>query len=390
MKIVYCINSTEPTYGGTEVVTVMKANALSMMEGYDVWILVTDQLANSSRTVSEKVHVVDLNIDYYDDNTLWKIFKSYTIKRWRHQRILQQWMDKIEPDVVISTSQMEKYMIPRLMFKTRPYLIRELHFCSSFRLINAKTWWKRLFAKITNWYDYQLMIGKYDKLVVLTKEDKEKTWPGNERVIVIPNPLQSCGDAPVSQSSRNIRIRPSHVAVAIGRLVSQKNFASAIRIWKKVVDRHHDWVLQIWGEGGQRRMLQRMIDELSLADNVQLMGYSSDVINIVSEARFLVFTSDYEGFGMVIVEGMSVGLPAISYTCPCGPKDIITDGVDGFLIAVGDEEMMAKKICQLIENPDLLEKMSIAAMQKASVYSIDRVMQQWVSLFEHNVGRKKM
>ena len=62
MKIVYCINSTEPTYGGTEVVTVMKANALSMMEGYDVWILVTDQLANSSRTVSEKVHVVDLNI----------------------------------------------------------------------------------------------------------------------------------------------------------------------------------------------------------------------------------------------------------------------------------------------------------------------------------------
>ena len=137
-------------------------------------------------------------------------------------------------------------------------------------------------------------------------------------------------------------------------------------------------------------MLQRMIDELSLADNVQLMGYSSDVINKVSEARFLVFTSDYEGFGMVIVEGMSVGLPAISYTCPCGPKDIITDGVDGFLIAVGDEEMMAKKICQLIEDQDLLEKMSAAATQKASVYSIDRVMQQWVSLFEHNVGRKKM
>lgn len=390
MKIVYCINSTEPTYGGTEVVTVMKANALSMMEGYDVWILVTDQLANSSRTVSEKVHVVDLNIDYYDDNTLWKIFKSYTIKRWRHQRILQQWMDKIEPDVVISTNQMEKYMIPRLKFKTRPFLIRELHYCSLYRLINARTWWKRLFAKITNWYDYNLMIRKYDKIVVLTEEDKKMIWPGDERVVIIPNPFQPFRNVLVSQSFSNIGCDRSNIAVAIGRLVPEKNFASAIRIWRKVVDKHHDWVLQIWGEGGQRGMLKRMIAELSLADNVQLMGYSSDVIKRISNASLLVLTSDYEGFGMVIVEGMSVGLPAISYACPNGPQAIISDGVDGFLVAVGDEEMMAKKICQLIEDQDLLQKMSAAATQKASVYSIDRVMQQWVFLFEHNVGRNKM
>lgn len=385
MKIVYCINSTEPKYGGTEIVTVMKANALAEIEGNEVWILVTDQLADSDRTVSSKVHVIDLNIDYYDDDNYWMILRSYTIKRWKHKIILERLLNQILPDVVVSTSQMEKYMIPKISYKRRPFLVRELHFCSQFRVLSSRNLFQKIIAKITSWYDYKWQIKGYDKIVVLTEEDHLSQWKNNPNVVVIPNPLNTRLTDPIVKQLDMAKRK--NIVIAVGRLVFQKNFESAIRVWKIVAQKHNDWILQIWGDGCERNRLQNYIKMNSLEKNVQLMGYTSDILEKMSCTTALIMTSLYEGFPMTIIEGMSVGLPVISFTFPCGPKDIITNGVDGFLVEDRNEKLMAEKICLMIENKEMQDRMSQAAIEKSKMYTINSVIPKWMSLFEKNIAR---
>jgi glycosyltransferase involved in cell wall biosynthesis len=96
----------------------------------------------------------------------------------------------------------------------------------------------------------------------------------------------------------------------------------------------------------------------------------------------LLLTSRYEPFGMVLPEAMSSGLPVIAFDCPYGPADIITDGVDGFLIHNRDMEDFADKVCLLIENADLRRQMSQAGIHSSQRYHVNHVMPAWHHLFE--------
>ena len=101
-----------------------------------------------------------------------------------------------------------------------------------------------------------------------------------------------------------------------------------------------------------------------------------------SESSIYVLSSRYEGFGLVLVEAMGTGLPVVSFACPCGPRDIIEDGVSGYLVEAGDVRKMAEKICYLIENRDVRESMGQAAIARAGMFSRDQVMHRWIELFE--------
>ena len=101
----------------------------------------------------------------------------------------------------------------------------------------------------------------------------------------------------------------------------------------------------------------------------------------MSNSSIYVLSSIYEGLPLVIIEAMSCGLPVISYTCPCGPKDVIEDEKDGFLVNVNDEIELAKKINILIENEKLRKQMSDAAIIKANKYNIDNITSKWMKLF---------
>ena len=93
-------------------------------------------------------------------------------------------------------------------------------------------------------------------------------------------------------------------------------------------------------------------------------------------------TSKFEGFCVVLIEAMSVGLPVVSYACPCGPKDIITDGEDGFLVNPGKEEELAEKICYLIEDESIRQRIGINGLKEASRFALDKVIWQWMELFQ--------
>ena len=179
------------------------------------------------------------------------------------------------------------------------------------------------------------------------------------------------------------------MAIAVGRLVNQKNYESLIRAWAIVYQHHRDWRLEIWGDGALRKCLEELICRLNLEAAVSLKGYTDDIQSKYISASFLVCSSLFEGLPLMMIEAMSAGLPIVSYDCPCGPKDLIQDGKNGFLVPIGDEALLAERICQLIEDEYLRQNMGAAALERAKDFSLEKVLPMWTSLFKELMKEKK-
>lgn len=373
MKIVYCLNSIR-YLGGIQRVTVVKANALAEVAGYDVYIIVTDnEKGVITEPLSDKVHLIDLKINYYSDDwkSKWNVLKGIIVKRRLHKEKLTKCLNDIQPDVVISVGQSEKNIVPEIKGKWKT--VREFHYVKDYRKRLAHSLFDQILACVGDIYDFVFGLRKYDQIVTLTHEDKALNWRGYNNVSVIPNPSTfSCSESSTLTSK--------HI-ITTGRLSEQKNYASLIRAFRIVADQYPDWILDIYGDGNQKDELQRLIVSLNLSKNVFLHGYTSDVKQKMLESSFFVMTSVLEGFPLVLVEAMACGLPIVSYACPCGPRDIVDEGKTGFLINVNDENNMVQKICLLIESEKLRKSMGMTAKIAAKKYQQDMIIPLWINLF---------
>ncbi len=381
MKIVYCLNSIR-YLGGIQRVTIVKANALAEVPGNEVFIIVTDNTHGPQvHPLSPKVQLVDLGVNYYEDDwkSRWHVLKGIVVKRKEHKKRLAEALHRIQPDIVVSVGQSEKYMltsIPGNWVK-----IRELHFTKTYRKLHASSFMGRVSAAFSDFYDYSYKIKQYDKIVLLTREDKETNWNSSDKIAVIPNPASFVSNVIAPLNNKKI--------ITTGRLELPKNYVSLIRAFRLVADKHPDWVLEIYGEGSQRKELEALITELRLNRSVYLKGYTSNVQAALADASCFVLSSIFEGLPLVLVEAMFCGLPVVSYACPCGPKDIITEGVDGFVVPINDEKALAEKICYLIEYEDIRKEMGKAAQRKAEQYRIEPIVQQWMDLFNELLNKKR-
>lgn len=381
MKIVYCLNSISDM-GGIAVVTIVKANALADIPGNEVHICVSDHKENElSARLSPKVRLTDLGIDYYADDwkSRWAVLKGIVVKRRKHRRKLAEALGEIAPDIVISAGQSEKYMLPGI--KGGWSRVRELHYASDYRLLSASGFFGRLCARLCDLYDFGWKIKRYDHVVLLTEEDRERCWRGAKNVSVIPNPL-TFSNAPVSDAA-GCRV------ISAGRLEAQKNYASLIRAFAPVAGTHPEWSLEIYGDGSQREELLGLTDKLNLSGRVFLRNPVPNVADKLSEASFFVLSSIYEGLPLVVLEAMSCGLPVVAYSCPCGPRDIITDGEDGFLVPAGDEAALAERLSYLIEHPERRAEMGRAARAKADKYRVENIVPMWMTLFRKLRGQSE-
>ena len=154
-----------------------------------------------------------------------------------------------------------------------------------------------------------------------------------------------------------------------------------INVFKKVSETHSDWLFEIYGDGPEMKSLQEQVSRLGLERVVFLRGFATDVKSVLEKSSIFAFTSLSEGFGMAIIEAMECGLPVVTYDCPYGPRVIVSDGSDGYLIPVNDENMMADRICRLIEDEELRKKMGQAAKIKAQSYQIESIIDRWMNLF---------
>lgn len=374
MKIVYCLNSISQV-GGVEMVTITKANALADVEGNEVYLIVTDNNRDTDiACLSPKVKLIDLEVNYFQIGC--KSKWVFLLELWNRHRLYKKRIKKalydIMPDILVSVGGTEKYLLPSVGGGDWK-LVREMHTVKDWRYKLASSRWQKIVAHMGTFYECYYNVKQYDAIVLLTNEDKNINWRNYKNVLAIPNPLTFIVNKTSQLTCKRI--------ISVGRLVAEKNYYSLIRAYKKVVEKHPDWILDIYGNGGEMAGLQALINTLDLDKNVFLKGYTLQVQEKMIEASCFVLSSKFEGFCLALTEAMQCGLPVISYDCPYGPRDIITDGKDGFLVPLNDEEALAEKICFLIEHPDIMVEMGKAALMKAEKYNIDNIIPMWMDLF---------
>ena len=374
MKIVYCLNSIRYV-GGVHRITIVKANALSEIPDYELFIIVTDNKKGIlTEDLNSKVKLIDLDVNYYDDDwkSRWHNVKGIIFKRRKHRKKLEKVLREIQPDIVISVNQSEKHILPRIKGKWKT--IREFHLVSDYRQRFANTLFDKIMAWMGDFYDHHFTLKKYDHIVVLTNEDKEMNWKGWEKVSVIPNPR--------TFSSNKKSSLHHHIVMSAGRLSREKNYTDLIEAFGLVVKKHPDWTLEIYGEGPEYKLLEDKIASMHLESSIFLKGLSTNIKENYLNASIAAFTSLHEGFLLSIVEAMECGVPVVSYASPCGPRDIIHDGKDGFLVEVGNKAALADRICKLIDDTEKRKLLGQHAKDKAKDFTIESIVRQWCTLFE--------
>lgn len=224
---------------------------------------------------------------------------------------------------------------------------------------------------------YEKYADRYDAFLALTDEDTEHyrtLMDGRTRILTMSNGAPPHEGEPSRLDSK--------VAVAAGRLESSKGFDLLVDAWSEVAKRHPDWQLRIFGEGVLQGKLSKQIDRLGLTGKVELMGFTTQLPKEMEDASLFVLSSRAEGYPMVLLEAMGTGLPLVSTDCPAGgPRDIITEGVDGFLVPNEDVAGLADAVNRAIElDPDVRRSMGEAALKKAQERSQVAVARQWSAL----------
>ena len=379
MKILYILTGGLFNSGGIERVVSIKANYFAEKAGYDVSIATTEQMGRPVfYPLSEKIQLYHFDIGFGEkfgkESYFLKIISRFQQSRIFKKKIINL-LAEIQPDITISN--LGGWDIEFLnQLKDGSIKIGELHFPGNYRQLMARKLSKALIPNIIAKYRTRIFKNecqKLSQLVVLTEEEKS-FWKNTGNITVIPNPAPFY----ISKSSTT----QNKKAIAVGRLVYEKGFDWMIEAWKIVSKKHPDWELNIFGDGDQKETLLSLIKKYNLEGIVTIHEPIGQIEREYLSHSMLLFTSRYlDGLPMVLIEASVCGLPLISFDTPCGPKDVIQDGVNGFLVTTGDIDGLVNKIDKLIESENLRQMMGKNAKDMASVYQIKLVMQQWVNLF---------
>lgn len=370
--------------GGTERVLSMKVNYFVEKCGYDVVIVTTDQKGRDCFfDFHNKIKHYDLGINYCDDANL-SLINFYRIRRKKNRDYKRKLLDVIHkenPDVCMSLFGKEYDFLYKLNLSCK--IVAELHFNQRFRVNSYLSVHKGLvWSWIAEYRTKQLIKAskKYDKVIVLTKEDLASWNLTNDNVVQIYNPLPYETDL---QSELDVKS-----FISVGRLSPQKNYESLIVAWAKVQQKHPDWEMNIWGDGELQSFLEKMIEKYHVERTFHLCGRTNNVDREYLKSSAFVMSSRYEGFPMVLLEASSFGLPLLSYDCYCGPKDIINDGENGYLVPFGDEDKLADCMCKIIEEESLRHKMGDQAKERSLQFCQDKILPQWPRFFEELLNQK--
>lgn len=367
MRVLY-VTDALAIWGGIERILVEKANFLADNYGYDVHFVTVNQGQHPFVfPISNNVHYVDLDIRFhqqYSHRGFMRLLKYWQLKRLYVSR-LREYVNSINPDIILTARASlifgilaVKGNIP-LVFESHSLYIAYRYSYNRFPLLNKKLLCRN--------------VRHADMIVSLTEGDANDWRKFSRKVCVIPNVVRLNNTGRYSNCENK-------TAIFVGRFSPQKDVQSLLKIWKILYLRHPDWHLRIYGGYGEEQdSLLSLIKNMHA--NIDLCDPTPNIFEMYCECSILLLTSLFESFGLVLPEAMSCGLPVVAFDCPYGPRDIIRDGVNGFLISDRNVNQFAKKMSLLMDDVSLRVRMGKEGIKSSSIYEDKRIMPMWNQLF---------
>ena len=345
MKLLYITNGISGG-GGLERVLSIKASYFAEKFGYDVHIITLNDAKETFYPFSTSItiHPIEICKD-------WKYLFFYIQK-------INQIVKKVQPDIIsVCDDGLKGLYVPLWIKKGKAKIIYERHASMNLNGASWQKFWMRMGGHL------------YDKIVVLTNYNLSE-W-NSSNLTVIPNP--------VSFYPQEKALLENHQIVCVGSLSYNKGYDLLIDAWSKIASQHPTWSIHIYGKG-DASIYQTSINQLGIQKQITFHPPVQDIESIYQQASLLVLPSRSEGFGMVLIEAMACGVPCVAFDCPCGPRDIIQNGKNGYLVKVQDTEELAKKMKFLINHPHLRKEMGIFAHHFALKYHISTIATIWEKL----------
>lgn len=378
MHILFITNKY-PTMGGVEVVTTQLANKF-IEDGNEVTIASFIR-ENADLGLSSQCHLLEMNHPINSKANILNLH-NYILEN-RVDFIINQWIVPFKHTYTWSQAVKGTNCKVISCHHNQPNtnsLIQGI----KMKIEVGKWWLKPLLWVVEEVSRQSLKYGfkKSDKFVVLSPSfipvaKKFMRVSNDDKFFALENPITIKTPqtlVPFSQKKKNI--------ICVGRIMyNQKRTFRVVDIWKKIESKYPDWNLIFVGDGPDKIDLEKRIAEADLK-RVQITGFTNP-IPYYKDASILILTSEYEGFGLVIIEGMSYGVVPIVYGSYEAVFDIIENGETGFVTSTPfQEDQMVARIEELINDETKLSVFSNSVQEKARHFHLNQIIKKWYNLFE--------
>ena len=372
MRLIYFIPLLSTT-GGQERTLIDKANYL-VGKRHEVMFVTYEHEGPIAYQLDPLVQHVDINCHFFS------IYQHPYYKRIivaiKQKRIFRKKMKEILirfcPDViVVAIPNTENFICDIVSVAKDIPIVIESHLAQGYEVI------KRGLIERWLYYYYSPLraIRKAKLFVSLTKGDAACWQRYNvQNIKVIPNPVTLYSDY-----SSAVKLKGR--IICVGRLAPQKRFDRLVDAFNMIAAKYPDWYVDIFGDGEDKEKLQDLINVLGLSERINLMSTTNDIYDEYRQSQFFVMCSDFEGFGLVIVEAMACGIPVVATDCPFGPSEIIDDDKTGLLCKM-DAKDLAEKMEWMITHDEERSNMGIRAYEAAARYRKELIIPEWEEAYK--------
>ncbi len=364
------------TIGGVERTLIDKANYMAA-EGHEVLFVTIDHgSAPYFYDIDSRVRHIDLGLSY-SRRFMYPDYKRlmYCLRTKIHLRSkLKKELCSFKPDlVIIATPNTEDYLydVQSISKQYGAKVIVESHLASAYHFVTDS-----FIEKLMRFFFNPMRaIRNADLLVTLTDGDM-KCWKskGVPNVVVLPNPLT------FSIVDNTCHPKEAGRIICVSRLEKQKRIDRLIDAFALLSDKYPSWNVDVFGEGSLYEALNDYISRKNLVGRIILHSPTCSIVDEYLKSQFLVLSSDYEGFGLIIIEAMACGIPVVSTDCPFGPADIVEDGVTGFLCKL-DVNDLAQKMEWMILHENERKEMGLKARQVSIRYEKETILKKWETTY---------
>lgn len=354
MRLLYITNGIRGA-GGLERVLSIKTKWFIDHLGYEIHVVTLNEAHQDffyAFHPSIQLHDLDVNLKNF-----WSLFQSYI-------RGINEIVKKVQPDVVLVCDDGLKGLLAPLWLNRNIPLVYERH---ASLWLNGHGWKASLMKRASK---------LYQRFIVLTS-DCVGDWGDGSNIRVIANPL--------AQIPEKLSDLKALRAICVGSLSYNKGYDLLIKAWSEVCRDFPEWQIDVYGRGDMHAY-QLLASAHGLQTQLKFCGATQHIEQEYQQASCLILPSRSEGFGMVLIEAMSYGVPCVAFDCPNGPRHIIQHGVNGLLAKNGDIDDLAKQIKIMFLDQEARERMGQQAQSTVvNNYHMDRIGLLWQQLFNELV-----